>query len=220
MTGEKNNPLLLGVTGGIASGKTAVADMLSEMGMPIIDFDVLARVVVEPDRPAWKQIVDYFGEQILQEDRSIDRKKLSGIVFNDAEKRKALESFTHPPIAMEFIEQVNEITARDPGAMIQVAVPLLIEANMQHMFHKVLVVHVPGETQIERLALRDGISRDEAATILAAQLPIDKKTEHADYVIDNSKSLEETRKQVVDLFATLKNIQECKPDGSSSDPGA
>ena len=204
----KDNRLLLGVTGGIASGKTTVANILKELGAPIIDFDVIARQVVEPGEPAWKEIADYFGNQVLQEDGNLDRKKLSGIVFRDIEKRKKLESFIHPCIHTEFVNQVNEIAGRDPQAIIQVVIPLLIEGNMQYMFHKVLVVYIPKEQQIERLAERDGISKEEAANILKAQLPIDEKVGYADFVIHNEKSVEETRKQVEALWKTLRRRQD------------
>ncbi len=208
-----DNRLLLGVTGGIATGKSTVATMLEEMGAPIIDFDILARQIVEPRKPAWKEIVAYFGEQILEEDQTIDRKKLSGIVFNDLEKRKKLESFTHPKISLEFIQRVNEITANDPNAIIQVVIPLLIEVNSPYMFHKILVVYTTSETQIERLAHRDGISRDEAANILKAQLPIDEKLAYADFVINNEKGLDEAKKQAEELWKQLKKIQQEKQEG-------
>ena len=203
----KDNRVLLGLTGGIASGKTTVATMLKEKGAPLIDFDLIARQVVEPHKPAWEKIVDYFGKQVLQEDESVDRKKLSNIVFRDFEKRKKLESFTHPRIHEEFVKQVNEIVEREPGAIIQVDVPLLVELNLQYMFHKLLVVYIPREQQIERLAERDGISREEAANILKAQLPLDEKVGYADFVIHNENSLEETRKQVENLWKTLKAYQ-------------
>jgi len=202
-----DNRILLGVTGGIATGKTTVANMLQELGAPIIDFDVIARQVVDPDKPAWKEIVDYFGEQILLEDRNIDRKKLSDVVFRDMEKRKKLESFTHPQIGVEFLKQVGEITAADPNAIIQVVIPLLVELNMQYMFHKLLLVHTSRETQIERLVLRDNISEEEAGLILDAQLPIDEKLGFADFVVRNEKDLDETRKQVEDLWKKLKEVQ-------------
>jgi len=204
---EKDGRLLLGVTGGIASGKTAVANMLEQMGAPVIDFDVLAREVVEPGKPAWKEIVGYFGDQVLLEDGTLDRKKLSGIVFKDREKRKRLEGFTHPFIGAAYVQQADAIAAGNPDAIIQVVVPLLIEANMQHMFHKILVVYVPRETQIERLSQRDGIPREEAENILAAQLPIDEKVGVADFVIKNGGSLEDTRKQVETLWETLQELQ-------------
>jgi dephospho-CoA kinase len=205
-----DNRLLLGVTGGIATGKSTVSKMLEELGAPIIDFDVLAREVVEPGKPAYEQIVAFFGEQVLQEDRTIDRKKLSDVVFKDMEKRKKLESFTHPQIGVEFLNRVNEITAADPNAVIQVAVPLLIEVNMGHLFHKILLVYTPRETQIERLVLRDKISEEEAARILDAQLPIDEKIGFADFVINNEKGLGDTRKQVEDLWKKLTKIQQEK----------
>ncbi|MBW1813993.1 MAG: dephospho-CoA kinase, partial [Deltaproteobacteria bacterium] len=155
-------------------------------------------------------IVNYFGEQVLMEDGSLDRQKLSDIVFKDMEKRKKLESFTHPQIGVEFLKQVDEFTANDTEAIIQVVIPLLIEVNMQYMFHKLLVVYAPPEVQVERLALRDGISKDEAANILSSQLPIDEKIGYADFVIHNDKSLDETRKQVEDLWKTLKKMQKEK----------
>ncbi|MBL7225020.1 MAG: dephospho-CoA kinase [Desulfobacteraceae bacterium] len=203
----KDNRLLLGVTGGIASGKTTAANMLKELGAPIIDFDVIARKVVEPGQPALDEIVEYFGKQVLQEDGTLDRKKVSDIVFRDFEKRKKLESFTHPRINGEFVKQVNEIAAKDPDAIIQVVIPLLIELNLQYIFHKVLVVYISQEEQVKRLAERDSISMEEAANILKAQLPIDEKTGYADFVIHNDKTLEETKKQVEDLWQTLKQIQ-------------
>ncbi|MBW2348085.1 MAG: dephospho-CoA kinase [Deltaproteobacteria bacterium] len=204
----KDNRLLLGVTGGIASGKSTVAAMLEELGAPIIDFDVLARRVVEPGKPAWKEIVDYFGRQVLNEDETLDRKKLSSIVFRDLEKRKKLEGFTHPRIGEEFLREVEEITRTDPNAIIQVVIPLLIELNLQFQFHKILVVYISAEEQIRRLAGRDGISEEEAANILKAQLPIDEKIGYADYVIHNEGSLEETKKEVEELWKVLKAEQE------------
>ncbi len=105
----KDNRILLGVTGGIASGKTTVAEILEELGAPLIDLDIIARQVVEPGTVALENIIDYFGKQVLHEDKSLDRKKLSNIIFEDMEKRKKLESFTHPPIFEEFLKQVDEI---------------------------------------------------------------------------------------------------------------
>lgn len=203
----KDNRLLLGLTGGIATGKSTVARMLKEMGAPLIDLDVIAREVVEPEKPAWKDIVGYFGKQVLQADKNIDRKKLSDIVFKDFEKRKKLESFTHPRILEELLRQVNEIAGKDPNAIIQVDVPLLIELNLQYIFHKVLVVYVSETTQIERLMKRDGISKEEAESRLKAQLPIDEKVGYADFVIKNDQSIEETRQQVEKVWKALRQIQ-------------
>lgn len=203
----KDNRLLLGVTGGIASGKSTVASMLEELGAYIIDFDVLARQVVEPEQPAWQDIMDYFGAHVFNKDRSLNRKKLSDIVFQDIEKRKKLENFTHPRIMGLFQNRVEEITSSDPDAVIQVVVPLLIEFSNQYRYHKTLVVYVPRKVQIERLVIRDNITKEKAEKILEAQMPIDEKIGYADFVIYNDKSLDETRKQVKDLWEALKRIQ-------------
>ncbi len=203
-----DNRLLLGVTGGIAGGKTTVAKMLEELGAPIVDFDLIARQVVEPGKPAWKKIVEYFGKQVLQDNETLDRKKLSDIIFGDLEKRKKLESFTHPEIYDEFIEQVNQIASATPDPVIQVVIPLLIEVNLTYIFDKILVVHIPREIQIERLAQRDGISAAEAANILKSQLPIDEKVRFADFKINNANSLDETEAQVKETWNALQDIQQ------------
>jgi dephospho-CoA kinase len=205
-----SNCLLLGVTGGIATGKTVVAGMLGAMGAKTIDFDILAREVVEPKKPAWKDIVEYFSEQVLMEDKTLDRKKLSDIVFNDKKKRKKLESFIHPVIGEEFAKRVKKISEKDPEAIIQAVVPLLIEENMRSLFHKLLVVHVPEEIQIHRLVSRDKISEEQAEKIISSQLPIDKKVKLADFVIHNDRTLDKTRAQVEALWEELKELQKNK----------
>lgn len=204
---RETNSLLLGLTGGIASGKTTVANMLRDMGSHLIDFDILARQVVEPGKPAWKDIVDYFGRQVLRANEHLDRKKLSKTVFQDPGKRTRLERFTHPRIFEEFVDQATRIINEDPCAIIQAVMPLLIETNLVHLFHKIVVVYIPREKQIERLIRRDGITREEAAEILEAQLAIDEKVEYADFVIHNEGSINETEKEVKDLWKELKALQ-------------
>jgi len=205
----KDNRLLVAVTGGIASGKSAVSKMLEKLGAPVIDYDVVARDIVEPGKPAWKDIVACFGEDVLKENRRIDRKKLSDIVFRDTEKRKKLEGFTHPRIIEEAERQADEIARKNPKAIIQVAVPLLIEINIQHKFHKVLLVYVPRETQIERLMKRDAITRAAAESILRAQMPIEEKLKYADFVIHNEGTLDETARQVEQVWEELKKCLKC-----------
>ena len=204
---ENNNKLIVGVTGGIASGKTTVANMLKDLGTPMIDFDVLARQVVEPGRPAWKDIVEYFGKQVLLDDDTLDRKKLSKIVFNDVEKRKQLEYLTHPEIYELFVQQVDRISIKYPDAIIQVVIPLLIESGLQHLFHKTILVYISAEYQIDRLAKRDKISKKDAVNILKTQLPIDEKRGYADFIINNEGLIETTRQQVDALWQVLKKIQ-------------
>jgi len=129
------------------------------------------------------------------------------VVFGDMEKRKKLESLTHPRIFEEFYSQVEKISAKDPDVIIQVGIPLLIELNLQYRFHKVLLVYIPREMQIERLMKRDGIGREAAESILKAQLPIDEKLGYADFVIHNEGTLADTRRQVEQVWEELKKCQ-------------
>jgi dephospho-CoA kinase len=205
---DMGDALLLGVTGSIATGKTTVAKMLEELGAPTIDFDVLSRVVVEPDEPAWRDIVSFFGEQVLLEDRTLDREKLREIVFRDLEKKKKLESFIHPRIGEEFLKLVQQCVSRDPNAIIQVVVPLLIEANMHPLFHHLLMVYAPEREQKRRLIERDKMTEEMANNMIKSQLSAEEKKGYCDLIIDNSGSLEDTRRQVAELWEKLKRIQQ------------
>jgi dephospho-CoA kinase len=198
-----DNRLVLGVTGGIASGKSTVCAMLESLGMPLIDMDRLARDVVAKGTPGLAAVVAAFGRDVLDAQGGLDRQRLSKIVFADPRLRKKLEGIIHPAIIEHFVTRVNRIAAVEPGALIQVAVPLLIELKMEAMFHKVLVVHIPPEEQIKRLIRRDRIGRSQAENILAAQMPIDDKPGHADYVVYNHNSREETRAQVEEIWKAL-----------------
>ena len=204
---RKNNCLVVGLTGGIASGKSTVSDMLEELGAVLIDFDLIARQVVEPGTRGLEAIVNCFGKQILAEDGTLDRKKLSKIVFQNFKKRKKLESFTHPLIYEEFFKQMDAIAKKDPDAVIQVSIPLLIEQSMQKAFDNLIIVYVSQKTQVERLVQRDGISIKEANNILKSQLPIDEKVGFANFIINNENTIEETRKQVNEVWRELKKIQ-------------
>lgn len=196
--------VIVGLTGSIASGKSTVSRRLVELGAHLIDFDLIARQVVEPGRPAFDEIVDYFGKQVLGEDGGLDRKKVSAIVFSDLEKRKKLESFTHPRIYEEFFAQLQEITARDPQGVIIVDVPLLVELNLMYLFEQILVVVVSPETQVARLMSRDGISQEEARQIIANQLGMEQKRGFADLVVDNDGAPEQTEAQIMALWDQLQ----------------
>jgi len=200
--------LVLGVTGGIASGKTTVANMLEESGALIIDFDLLARQVVEPGQPAFKDIITYFGDDVIDKNGVLSRKRLSEIVFRDPPKRKILEGLTHPRILEAFVHQVREIAEKDPHGIVQAVIPLLFEVNLKHLVHKILVVYVSPDKQIERLIRRDSISEEEAHRILRAQMPIDQKVAEADFVIHNEGNLDETRREVNALWRSLKEAQQ------------
>ena len=202
-----DNRLLIGVTGSIATGKSAVAGMLEKLGAKTIDFDVLSRVVVEPGKPAYKDIVAFFGEQILLPDKTLDREKLREIVFRDLEKKKKLESFQHPRIGEEFFKLVDQYAQKDPDAIIQVVVPLLIEVNMHPFFHHILMVYASKEVQKKRLIKRDNLTEEMAMNMINSQLSAEEKRGYCDLIIDNSGSLDETRRQVEALWEKLKKIQ-------------
>ncbi|MFO7784246.1 MAG: dephospho-CoA kinase [Thermodesulfobacteriota bacterium] len=207
---ETGDLLVLGVTGGIASGKTTMAKMLAQLGAPIIDFDLIARRIVASDQPAFREIVEYFGKEVIAEDGSLNRKKLSDIVFRDPVKRRMLEGMTHPRIVEVFLSQVRQLAEKAPHGIVQAVIPLLFEAHLGHLVHKVLVVYVSPGTQIERLTKRDQISREEAMRILDAQMPIDRKAALADFVIHNEGSLDQARKEVKTLWQQLKEIQKLR----------
>jgi dephospho-CoA kinase len=160
--------------------------------------------VVEPGRPAYNDVLKYFGTQVCQEDGTLDRKKISDIVFKDMEKRKKLEDFTHPRIYEEFFRQLAEFGKEDPASIVIVDIPLLVELNLMYLFEKIIVVSVSPETQKERLMARDGIDEEEASRIISSQLSVKEKKGFADWVIENDGSKEETLGQVERLFEELK----------------
>ena len=182
----------------------------------MIDFDVLSRVVVEPDKPAWRDIVSFFGEQVLLEDRTLDREKLREVVFRDLEKKKKLESFIHPRIGEEFLELVQRYVKQDPNAIIQVVVPLLIETNMHPLFHNILMVYAPEEKQKRRLIERDKITEEMAVNMIRSQLSVEEKKGYCDLLIDNSGSLDDTRRQAEALWDELKRIQQDRRAGGET----
>lgn len=197
--------LNVGLTGGIATGKSTVAKMLVEKGAILIDLDELAHAVEEPEKPAWREIVSRFGEEILQADKRIDRRKLGALVFGDAGKRKLLDSLVHPAVVEEWQRRIDEIRASRPDAVILSDVPLLFEAGLRPMVDLVLLVYASPEDQMRRLALRNGCGREEAERRLAAQMPIADKLPGADFVIYNDGSLENTRRVVDEIW---KEFQE------------
>jgi len=194
--------LLVGLTGGIATGKSLVSGYLRELGAHLIDWDVIAKKIVEPGLPAWQDIKNYFGEEILQPDQRIDRSKLGDAVFSDEAKRKRLNSFTHPRIMEAAKLQEKAIVEADPDAIVVHDVPLLFEAGLGEMVDKTVVVYATDESQVKRLMVRDGMSRESAMERLRAQMPVADKAKLADFVIENSGSIENTREQVQRLAST------------------
>ena len=189
---------VLGLTGGIGSGKSIVAEMFAELGATVIDADQIARDIVEPGQPALGEIVSSFGRDILLPDGRLNRAKLAGIIFGDPAARVRLNAITHPRIR-ERMEV--EVAARrsGPGVLI-VDIPLLFENGRQSSVEKVIVVWVDLETQRRRLTERDGLTAEAAGQRIAAQMPLDDKRARADHVIDNSGDRENTRRQVEALY--------------------
>ena len=188
--------LLVGLTGGIATGKSAVSAMFAHLGAKVVDADLLAREVVMPGQPAYTQIVREFGPEVLQADGRLDRKRLGAIVFADADKRKRLEQLTHPAIRarQQRILSVYEEEAFEGIVIWDVA--LLIESGGAKSMDRVVVVIADGDTEIARLMARDGLPEEEARRRIASQMPLAEKVKVADYVIDNSGSRAQTERRV------------------------
>jgi dephospho-CoA kinase len=197
--------LIVGLTGGVASGKTAVSQVLKEEGAYIIDADQIAREMVEPHKPAWNELVKAFGKEILQEDEFINRKKLAKKVFGDLKHRKHLNQILHPQIKEEIDRRTKEIGQKDPEAIVVIDAPLLVELGAHRKVDKLIVVTSTLIQQMERLQERDGRSPEEALGIFSAQMPVEEKEKLADFVIRNEGSLEETKKRAREIFKELKN---------------
>lgn len=187
--------LRIGLTGGIASGKSFVADLFAKLGVDIIDTDVIARQVVEPGQPALLEIHEAFGDSVLTADGKLDRRALRRIVFDNESKRRRLEQLLHPRIRAEAAKQANAAT--HPYHI--VVVPLLVESPMRHEMHRILVVDCDPATQLARLRARDGESAALAQKIIDAQASQAERLAIADDVIDNNGSKEDTEQQVVAL---------------------
>ena len=202
--------LNVGLTGGIACGKSTVAQMFVDLGGYLIDFDKLAHEVQEPGKPAWRDVVDYFGGDILQADRKIDRAKLGAVVFNAPEKLKRLNTIVHPRIFEEWQLRLEEIVAQSPHAIVFSDVPLLFEGGMQHLFDMTILVMIEPEEQIERLMMRSALCREDAGLRLSSQMPIYDKVRLADIVIDNSSAVFETSKKVATVWRDLLELERAR----------
>lgn len=198
--------LILGLTGNIATGKSRVASMFSELGGRIIDADIVARDVVKPGSPAWKEIVDHFGDGILNKDRTINRKALGEVVFKDDSRRKRLNEITHPRIIEAIRDKLQELENQNAEIVLIEAALIVEKGGMKDIIDKLVVVKAGEEEQIERLRERDELKTGDALNRIRSQMPISEKVKYADYVIDNSGTLENTRKQVRDIMNELASL--------------
>ncbi len=195
--------LVIGLTGGIASGKSTVASMLRDLGASIVDADALARQVVEPGTPALAEIASRFGAEMIDAGGRLDRKRMGERVFSDPSARAALNGITHPRIAEASRAAMAELRAAGQTVAIYEAA-LLVENKIHHGLDGLIVVSVPDPVQIDRVCQRDSIDFSAARARLAAQLPLSDKVAVADWVIDNSGSLERTRDQVERVWRQVR----------------
>lgn len=192
---------VVGLTGGIGSGKSTVVRMFGDQGVHWVDADDVAREVVEPGTPALEEIARHFGQDILQEDGSLNRAALRDVVFRDPAQRKWLESLLHPIIREELIRQLHPADYTLPYVLL--VSPLLLETDQHSLADRVVVVDVPVETQIERTMARDDNARDQVERIIAAQMPREERLQRADHVVDNSRRKDDVARQVRELHAQL-----------------
>jgi dephospho-CoA kinase len=195
--------LRVGLTGGIASGKSTVAEMLREREYPVLDADALAREFLEPGQDAYKDVVAHFGERILTSGGAVDRKKLAAIVFSDSEERAKLNEILHPRIRDVVVSWFAALERPGGPALAFEDAALILESGARNSLDRIIVCWCRPEQQLDRLRAR-GISAEDARMRIAAQMPIDEKRKLADEIIDCSGSIEETEKQLDDVLAKLK----------------
>ncbi|RXI98515.1 dephospho-CoA kinase [Anaerobacillus alkaliphilus] len=191
--------MIIGLTGGIASGKSTVSKMLTDIGIPVVDADVIAREVVEIGEPAYEKIIETFGADILAFDRNLDRKKLGTIVFNNEKQRLALNEIVHPAIRKRMKDRVAQWQEKGYRTIV-LDIPLLFESKLTSMVEKIIVVYVDEELQLERLKLRDQFTDQEAMARISSQMPLQDKILLADEVIHNHGSIAESKDQLLSIL--------------------
>lgn len=191
--------MIIGLTGSIASGKSAVSTMLKERGYPIVDADEIARQVVEPGTRVIQKIAEVFGGEVIHEDGSLHREKLGALIFGHEENRNKLNAIIHPAIRAEMLRQKEMHVANGANTVIM-DIPLLFESKLQSFVEKIIVVTVTPEIQKERLMKRNDLTEQEAGERIGSQLPLSTKEAGADAVIDNNGTLENTAKQLDELL--------------------
>jgi dephospho-CoA kinase len=198
--------LVVGLTGGIASGKTTVARMFKEMGALVIDADAISREIMVPQTDCWKRVVSHFGASILRRDHAIDRKKLAAQIFAYPEKRRLLNRIVHPCIQKRIKELIALIGTADPEALVIIDAALLVETGMYRDYDKLVVVAADENVQLARLVSRNHLSVKDARSRIRAQLPLERKKKVADFVINNQGSRVRTRTQTRALMHELRAL--------------
>ena len=196
--------IITGLTGGIASGKSTVADVFKRAGAVVIDADVIARRVVEPGQPAWQAIVSHFGREVLYADRTVNRARLGELVFNDRTLRRQLERIIHPRVRMAMDSEISRLRVTSPHAVMVLDIPLLYEAGMTEGLAEIIVVYAPATLQLKRLVLRDRLGIEQARSRMNAQMLLTEKCRRATIVINNSGTLADTHAQAFKVYADLE----------------
>lgn len=204
---EVDHMLTVGLTGGVATGKSTVARRLRELGAEIVDADLLARDVVAPGEPGLREVQREFGDDVIAADGTLDRGKLGAIIFASPDRRKALEAIIHPKVRARMRDAVLRVREHGTASVVVCDIPLLYESGVNlELVDRVLVVYARPEVQKERLMKRNQLSAEEADARIAAQLPTRAKAERADDVIDNSGALEETLQQVDRIWKEWQSL--------------
>lgn len=198
--------LLVGLTGGMGSGKSTVGNLFQSMGAYVLDADEICRSLVELGRPAWQEIVDLLGSGIVKADQTLDRRKIADIVFNASEKKIELEAILHPKVMEEEQAIYRDILKDDPGALVIIDAALLIESENYRKVDKVIVIACNEETQRHRIMAKNRFSREDAERRLQQQMPLEEKIKFADYVLHNDSGLSELEEKVKVLFHQLKQL--------------
>jgi len=208
--------LKIGLTGGIATGKSYALSVLSELGCEVIDADTVAHRVIEPGRPAYLEIINQFGREILNEDGTINRAALGAVVFTNKNAREKLNAVVHPRVYEAQAEWFEQVALRDRAAIAVVDAALMIETGSYRRFDKVIVVYCDPELQIRRLTERNGFTREQAQARISAQMPSEEKLKYADYSIDTSNGFEDTRRQVEKIYGELRSLQNTESPNSAT----
>lgn len=195
--------LIVGLTGGIASGKSTVSAIFKKAGAMIIDADIIARQSVVPGMPAWRSIKAVFGDRVVRSDGAIDRVVLGEIVFNDRQLRKQLEGIIHPEVRLRIDHEVDRLRKSAPDALVIQDIPLLLETGMTGGLSEIIVVYTTMAVQLKRLMIRDGIGMDAARKRIKAQMPMAEKRLNATMVIDNSGDRSATEMQTLKIYENL-----------------
>ncbi|WNS74552.1 dephospho-CoA kinase [Bacillus sp. DTU_2020_1000418_1_SI_GHA_SEK_038] len=191
--------IVVGLTGGIASGKSTVSSILIEKGITVIDADVEARLAVEKGEEAYNEIISHFGEQVLLEDGSIDRGKLGSIIFHDEQQRKRLNSIVHPAVRKRMVWKKEQAIANGENLVI-LDIPLLFESKLTYMVDKTILVFVDEDVQLDRLMKRNQFTKADAMARINSQMPLKEKVQLADAVINNNGTIMETEQQLIEIL--------------------